>query len=85
MNEQFLAKDTQVLGASADSAAANKAWSEKFGFPFPLICDGERKLCSLFGGTKRWAVLIDKERKVKAFWPEVVDKEGFAAEALAAL
>mmetsp|Transcript_74798 Transcript_74798/g.207998 ORF Transcript_74798/g.207998 Transcript_74798/m.207998 type:complete len:86 (-) Transcript_74798:87-344(-) len=85
MNDKFLAKDTQVIGASADSAAANKAWSNKFSFPFPLICDGKRALCSLFGGKKRWAVLVDKERKVKAFWPEVVDKKGFAAEALAAL
>jgi len=54
-------------------------------FLFPLLCDNERSLCDLFGGVKRWAVLIDKERKVKAFWPEVVDKEGFAAEALKAV
>lgn len=85
MNDEFLAKDTQVIGASKDTAADNKAWKEKFDFPFPLLCDSERTLCGLFGGVKRWAVLIDKERKVKAFWPEVTDKEGFAAEALKAV
>lgn len=85
MNDDFLAKNTQVIGASADTAEANKAWKEKFGFPFPLMSDSGRSLCGLFGGVKRWAVLIDKDRKVKAFWPEVLDKEGFAAEALKAV
>mmetsp|Transcript_114229 Transcript_114229/g.254965 ORF Transcript_114229/g.254965 Transcript_114229/m.254965 type:complete len:89 (-) Transcript_114229:80-346(-) len=81
---EFEAKNTQVVGASVDKIAANKAWSDKFGFPFPLLSDGERTLPGLFGATtKRWAVLIDEERKVKAYWPEVQDKEGFAAEALA--
>jgi len=83
--DEFLAKDTQVIGASKDNASDNKAWKEKFGFPFPLLSDSERSLCDLFGGVKRWAVLIDRERKVKAFWPEVVDKEGFAEEALKAV
>lgn len=85
MNDQFASKNTQVLGAGADTPADNKAWSDKFGFPFPLLSDPERSLCSAFGGVKRWAVLIDEERKVKAFWPEVSDKKGFAAEAFAAV
>lgn len=86
LNAEFKAKNTQVLGASADSTADNKAWSEKFGFNFPLLSDSERTLPSLFTGdakTKRWAVLVDEERKIRAYWPEVTDKEGFAAEALA--
>lgn len=85
MDDEFLAKDTQVIGASVDTAATNKAWKEKFDFTFPLLSDSERTLCAIFGGVKRWAVLIDKERKVKAFWPEVTDKVGFAAEALKAV
>jgi len=50
-----------------------------------LLCDKDRSLCDSFGGVKRWAVLIDKDRKVKAFWPEVEDKEGFAKEVLGVL
>lgn len=80
MNDDYLAKDTQILGASADTQEKNKAWKEEFDFPFPLICDEDRTLCDAFGGVKRWAVLIDKERKVKKFWPEVEDKETFAKE-----
>jgi len=74
-----------VLGASADTAAANKAWSEKFSFPFPLISDPDRTIQTSYGGDKRWAVLVDEQRKIQVFWPEVVDKEGFAAEALKAV
>jgi len=62
----------------------NKAWKDKFSFPFPLLSDEGRALPRLFEATtKRWAVLIDAERKIKEFWPEVVDKPGFAADALA--
>ena len=32
------------MGASFDSAAENKAFAEKFGYTFPLLCDTERKL-----------------------------------------
>lgn len=83
LNAKFLAKNTQVIGASTDSMADNKAWSDKLGFPFPLLSDSSKTLPGLVGATtNRWAVLIDESRKVMAFWPQVTDKEGFAAEAL---
>lgn len=84
LNDDFLAKNTQVIGASRDKMADNKAWSEKLGFPFPLLSDGSKTLPAMFGATtNRWAVLVDEDRKVKAFWPKVTDKEGFAAKVLA--
>lgn len=85
MADKFREKNTQILGASADTPEDNSAWKDKFGFPYPLVSDPGRSLPALYGGTKRWAVLIDEDQKVQAFWPEVVDKEGFAAEALGAL
>jgi peroxiredoxin Q/BCP len=33
-----------VLGVSFDTAAENKAFAEKFGYTFPLLCDTQRKL-----------------------------------------
>jgi peroxiredoxin Q/BCP len=32
------------LGVSFDTAAENRAFAEKFGYTFPLLCDTERKL-----------------------------------------
>lgn len=34
----------QVLGVSFDTPADNKAFAEKFRFPFPLLCDVDRKI-----------------------------------------
>lgn len=74
-----------VLGCSADTPEDNKAWSDKFNFPFPLLTDEYRSLPETYGGVKRWAVLIDTDRRIKQFWPEIEDKAGFGAEALAAV
>jgi peroxiredoxin Q/BCP len=41
---RFKAKDTAVLGVSLDDEAANKAFAEKYAFPFPLLCDVDRKI-----------------------------------------
>jgi len=78
-----LEKDTVVLGASADSQEANRAWSAMYSFPFPLLCDGERVLQKNFGGAVRWAILIDKDRTIQAFCPTVGGvKYTFAEEML---
>ena len=34
----------EILGVSFDTAAENKAFAEKFDFPYPLLCDTTRKL-----------------------------------------
>lgn len=41
---RFKEKDTAVLGVSLDDEAANKAFAEKYAFPFPLLCDVDRKI-----------------------------------------
>ena len=33
-----------MLGISFDTPAENKAFAEKFGYDFPLLCDVERKV-----------------------------------------
>jgi peroxiredoxin Q/BCP len=41
-----------VLGISFDSAAENRAFAEKFGYSFPLLCDVERKVGLAYGACK---------------------------------
>jgi len=78
-----LAKDTQIIGASADPPKDNKAWSDMYGFPFPLICDEGRDLQKKFGGDVRWAILINKDHTVEAFCAQVGNtKYTFAEEML---
>lgn len=81
-----------VFGVSVDDAAANAAWKQEHGLPFPLLCDTDRKLGLAYGACeaadarahRRIAVLIDGDGKVVQFWSKV-DPKTFAASALAAL
>ena len=41
-----------VLGISFDSAEDNRAFAEKFGYTFPLLCDVDRKIGLAFGACK---------------------------------
>ena len=41
-----------VLGISFDSAAENRAFAEKFGYTFPLLCDVDRKVGLAYGACK---------------------------------
>jgi len=43
------AKGVQVLGVSGDKPAAQKAFRDKFTFPFPLIADDDGKVAAVFG------------------------------------
>ncbi len=42
--EKFKNKNTQVYGVSLDNEADNKAFAEKYSFPFPLLCDVNREI-----------------------------------------
>jgi peroxiredoxin Q/BCP len=69
----------QILGASFDTAEKNAKFAEKFGFPFPLLCDTERKLGMAYGAAddasagsaKRISYLIGKDGKIKKAYPKV--------------
>ena len=57
----------------------NAAFAKKFGFPFPLLCDTERKLGVAYGAcdepsagnARRISCLIDEEGKVLKVYPKV--------------
>jgi thioredoxin-dependent peroxiredoxin len=54
---------------SFDTAEENRRFAEKFGFPFPLLCDTERKIGLAYGAAdsekseyaRRIAYVIDEE------------------------
>jgi peroxiredoxin Q/BCP len=39
----------QVLGISFDTVEENRAFAEKFAFPYPLLCDTERSVGLAYG------------------------------------
>ena len=47
--EQLTKKGVAVIGVSLDNAADQKAFKDKYNFPFTLIADPERTLVNAFG------------------------------------
>jgi peroxiredoxin Q/BCP len=43
----------QILGCSFDTVAENKAFAEKFGYRFPLLCDTNRKIGIAYGAADK--------------------------------
>ncbi len=42
--KSFEEKNVQIFGVSLDNEADNKAFAEKFSFPYPLLCDVNREI-----------------------------------------
>src|SRR5258708_38958952 len=88
---QLLAKDAVVLGVSVDDTKSHQAFTEKFNLNFPLLSDigGEvSKAYDAFrpekGNSARVTAIIDKEGKIKKYFPQVT-AEGHSAEVLQTL
>ena len=84
--------DTFVLGISFDTPEENKAFAEKFSFPFDLLSDEGRKIGLEYGAARtddqeyaaRVSFLIDPEGKVKQVY-DPVDVNTHASDVLSAL
>ena len=69
---EYEAKNTKILGASFDTPEENKAFAKKFDFPFPLLCDTDRKIGLAYGAAnsaddeyaRRIAYVIDENGKI---------------------
>ena len=69
----------QILGASFDSVEKNAKFAEKFEYPFPLLCDTDRKLGLAYGAAddasagsaKRISYLIGKDGKIRKAYGKV--------------
>lgn len=93
----FKKVDAVVFGISADSVASHKKFAEKFGLPFTLLADPEKKAVSAYGvwglkkfmgreyeGITRTSFLISPDGTIKKVY-ENVKPEQHAAEVLADL
>ena len=73
LNNEFLDRDTQVLGASVDSEFVHMAWRKSHddlkALPFPLLADVKRELSQGLG-------IIDKNEGVSQRATFIVDPEG---------
>ena len=80
-----------MLGASFDCVEDNKAFADKFCFPFKLLCDPQKTLAPYgavddkgSGFARRISYLIGPDRKIVRVWPKVKPSE-HPAEVLAAV
>jgi peroxiredoxin Q/BCP len=71
--------DAVICGVSFDSVAENRAFREKFDFPFALLCDTDKQLGLACGAAadagagypKRITVVIGPDGAVRAVYREV--------------
>ena len=86
-----------MVGISKDAPAAQKAWKEKLGLPFPLLCDEDAEVQQAWGvwkeknmygnkvmGTERTTVILDAEGRVEKIFPKV-KVDGHVASVLESL
>ena len=80
--QDFEEKKCAVLGVSFDSPADNKAFKEKFGFPYDLLSDGDKGASIQFGASdgspgnaSRVSVLIGPEGEIVKAYEKVTPAE----------
>jgi peroxiredoxin Q/BCP len=93
---QFRKARIEVVGISPDSLASHEKFKVKYGFPFELLADEDKKACTLFDvykeksmygrkymGVERSTFLVDAEGVLRQEWRKV-KVPGHAEEVLAA-
>ena len=68
-----------ILGASFDTPEENRAFKEKFGFPYDLLCDVDRSVGIAYGAAEstdagyasRVSCLIDPEGRIARVYGKV--------------
>jgi peroxiredoxin Q/BCP len=81
-----------VIGVSFDSIEENRRFAQKFDFPFPLLCDTERKIGIAYGAAesakdeyaRRIAYVIDENGTIAQAHAKV-DAASYPKEQLATL
>ena len=84
---EFERLGVDVLGVSPDSDASHRKFADKYGLPFTLLADPDRKIVEAYGawgekklygraymGTLRISYLIDEKGKIAAVYPKVSPK-----------
>lgn len=93
---KFRKAGVEIVGVSPDSVASHDRFKAKYGFPFPLLADEDKKVCALFGvwqeksmygrkymGVERSTFLLDAKGVLRQEWRKV-KVPGHAEEVLAA-
>ena len=83
-NEQFIDKNTIIIGVSRDSLKSHNKFIEKYELPFLLISDESEEVCNLYGvmkeknmfgkkvfGIERSTFIIDEEGKIVDIYRKV--------------
>lgn len=86
-NINRLKDKTVVIGLSADSIESHKKFQQKYGLPFSLLSDPEKKIIkqykafgkkTLYGkiveGIIRSTFIIDKDKKIIKYWHKISPK-----------
>jgi thioredoxin-dependent peroxiredoxin len=69
-----------VFGCSVDSADAHRAFAKKYGLPFPLLLDPDKKIAKAYGADngipilgldKRVTYVIGEDGRIAAVYPQV--------------
>ena len=91
-HQKFDTRGVVVLGVSFDDQAANKAFAEKFGFPYLLLCDTRREIGMAYGAcdspdakhARRITYVIDEAGTIRQVFGKV-DPATHIAEVLASV
>ncbi|HYP25983.1 MAG TPA: peroxiredoxin [Blastocatellia bacterium] len=70
--ESYSGKNVEILGVSFDTEEENRAFAEKFNFPYRLLCDTDRKVGVAYGAAddpsaqyaRRITYVIDPEGRI---------------------
>ena len=74
--KKFEEKNIIIYGVSLDGVEDNRAFAEKFSFPYPLLCDVDREIALAYGAVK------SKDDQYAARISYVIDADGKIAEAI---
>lgn len=97
LHAEFRKARAVVVGVSPDSVASHEKFRDKFGFPFELLSDADKKACAIFDvwkekslygrkymGVERSTFLVDAQGVLRREWRKV-KVDGHAEEVLAAV
>jgi peroxiredoxin Q/BCP len=78
MQDEFDAKDVQVVGISRNSIITHKQWMESMGLKIRLLSDEDGKVCTMYAGLqtsgllkgfpRRAVFIVDKEGVIRYVW-----------------
>ncbi len=74
--EKFKSNNTVIFGVSLDNESDNKAFAEKFNFPYPLLCDVGREI------SMAYHAIQSKDEGYAARITYVIDENGKIVEAI---